>query len=84
MRKRINKPLTNKAIELTKESLAQMAAGANGKMDIEKAIGILNQSVMNSWSGLYALKPVQDKNRGQPHDLNEEEWKRLEEQFLAN
>ena len=84
MRKRINKPLTGKAVELTKESLAQMAAGANGKMDIEKAVGILNQSVMNSWSGLYALKPVQDKNRGQPHDLSEEEWQNLEKQIMAN
>ncbi len=84
MRKRINKPLTNKAIELTKESLAQMAAGVNGKMDIEKAIGILNQSVMNSWSGLYDLKPVQDKDRGQPHALSEEEWQNWEKQVLAN
>ena len=86
MRKRINKPLTNKAVELTKESLAQMAAGTNGKMDIEKAIGILNQSVMNSWSGLYALNQSdQDKNRGQPpYNLSEEEWQDLERQVLAN
>ena len=85
MRKRINKPLTSKAVGLTKESLAQMAAGENGKLDIEKAIGILNQSVMNSWSGLYALKPVQDNNRGQPpYDLSEEQWRNLERQVLAN
>jgi hypothetical protein len=84
MRKRINKPLTSKAVGLTKESLAQMAAGEDGKLDIEKAIGILNQSVMNSWSGLYALKPVQDKNRGQPYNLSEEDWQNLEKQVLAN
>lgn len=85
MRKRINKPLTSNAVALTKESLAKMAAGENGKMDIEKAICILNQSVMNSWSGLYALKqPVQDKNRGQPYNLSEEEWQNLEKQVLAN
>ena len=86
MRKRINKPLTNKAVGLTKESLAKMAADENGKMDIEKAICILNQSVMNSWSGLYALKqPVQDRSRGQTsHDLSEEEWQNLEKQVLAN
>ncbi len=84
MRKRINKPLTSKAVGLTKESLAQMAAGEDGKLDIEKAIGILNQSVMNSWSGLYALKPVQDKNRGQPYNLSEEDWHNLEKQVLAN
>ena len=78
--------MTSKAIGLTKESLAKMAAGENGKMDIEKAIGILNQSVMNSWSGLYALKqPVQDNNRGQPpYDLSEDQWRNLERQVLAN
>lgn len=86
MRKRINKPLTDKAIQLTRESLADMAKGESGKMDIEKAVAILNQSTMNSWSGLYALKqPPQDNNRGQPaQNMTDKDWENLEKQVLAN
>ncbi len=86
MRKRINKPLTNKAIELTKESLAQMAAGVNGKMDIEKAIGILNQSVMNSWQSLYDLKtPTKSKEQQSEYNAySADEWERLENLVVAN
>ena len=86
MRKRINKPLTDKAMQLTRESLAGMAKGENGKMDTEKAVAILNQSTMNSWSGLYALKqPPQDNNRGQPpQGMDDMDWENLEKQVLAN
>lgn len=86
MRKRINKPLTDKAIQLTRESLANMAKGESGKMDIEKAVAILNQSTMNSWSGLYALKQSpQDNNRGQlAQNMTDKDWENLEKQVLAN
>lgn len=86
MRKRINKPMTDKAVDLMKKSLAQMAADEDGKMNVAKAVSILNQSVMNGWSGLYALKnPVPDKSRGQPpYNLSDEEWKNLENQVLSN
>ncbi len=86
MRKRINKPLTNKAIDLTKESLAQMAAGVNGKMDIEKAVGILNQSVMNSWQSLYDLKtPTKSKEQQSEYNAySADEWERLENLVVAN
>lgn len=86
MRKRINKPLTDRAMQLTRESLANMAKGENGKMDTEKAAAILNQSTMNGWSGLYALKqPPQDNNRGQPpQDMTDKDWENLEKQVLAN
>lgn len=85
MRKRINKPLTNVAIRLIKDSLAKLA-GEDGKLNIEKAIGILNQSVMNGWLGLYELKtPV--KNKEQPSGYSAysaEEWEHLENLVLAN
>lgn len=86
MRKRINKPLTNKAIDLTKESLAQMAAGVNGKMDIEKAVGILNQLVMNSWQSLYDLKtPTKSKEQQSEYNAySADEWERLENLVVAN
>ena len=82
MRKRINKPLTNTAIGLIKDSLAKLAS-EDGKLNIEKAINILNQSIMHSWSGLYDLKtPV--KNKEQPCGYSEEEWNNLESQLVAN
>lgn len=85
MRKRINKPLTNTAIRLTKDSLAELAC-EDGKLNVEKAIGILNQSIMHSWPGLYALKaPI--KNKEQPcgySTYSVEEWENLERQLVAN
>ncbi len=77
MRKRINKPLTDRAMQLTRESLANMAKGENGKMDTKKAAAILNQSTMNGWSGLYALKQP-------PQDMTDRDWENLEKQVLAN
>lgn len=85
MRKRINKPMTNTAIGLTKDSLAELAE-EGGKLNIEKAIGILNQSIMNSWQGLYELKTLV-KNKEQPSGYNAysaEEWEHLENLVLAN
>lgn len=85
MRKRINKPMTNTAIGLTKDSLAELAE-EGGKLNIEKAIGILNQSIMNSWQGLYELKtPI--KNKEQPSGYSAysaKEWEHLENLVLAN
>lgn len=85
MRKRINKPMTNTAIGLTKDSLAELAE-EGGKLNIEKAIGILNQSIMNSWQGLHELKtPI--KNKEQPSGYSAysaKEWEHLENLVLAN
>ncbi len=62
MRKRMNKPLTDTAVRLVKDSLV-MLANENGKMNIMKAVAILNQSIMNGWTGLYELKTLSDKNK---------------------
>lgn len=51
MRKMIKAPLTNKALELSIKKLNKLAPG-----DIEKQKEILEQSVMNSWKGLFPLK----------------------------
>ena len=61
MRKRMNKPLIDRAVRLVKDSLV-MLAGENGKLNINKAVAILNQSIMNGWSGLYALKTPPDES----------------------
>ena len=51
MRKKIKKPLTKRAIELTLSKLQKLAPG-----DEEKKIKILNNSIMNCWQGIFQLK----------------------------
>ena len=52
MRKQIKKPLaTDRAIELAIKKLDKLSGGDN-----DKAIEILNQSILNSWQGLFPLK----------------------------
>lgn len=57
MRKQIKKLMTEKAIELAIKKLHELAAVPFGNsIDNDLAIQILNQSVMNSWQGLFPLK----------------------------
>lgn len=58
MRKQIKKPMTDKAIELAIKKINELSNGDN-----DKAIAILNQSIMNSWQGLFPLKnePLKSK-----------------------
>lgn len=51
MRNRIKKPLTDRAKVLLLEKLEKLAPG-----DEEKQIEILDQSIMNSWQGVFELK----------------------------
>jgi hypothetical protein len=53
MRKQIKSPLTEKALTLTLNKLDKL-----GESDQEK-IDILNQSIINSWKGVFALKADQ-------------------------
>lgn len=50
MRKHIKAPMTDKAIKLAMNKLEKLSGGDN-----DKAIQILNQSVENSWKGLFPL-----------------------------
>lgn len=64
MRKQIKKPMTDRAIELAMKKLQNLAAipfSDGDVMDHDLAIQILNQSIMNSWLGLFPLK---DSQRG--------------------
>ena len=57
MRKQIKKPMTDRAIELAIKKLEELSAlPFSDSMDNDMAIRILNQSVMNSWQGLFPLK----------------------------
>jgi hypothetical protein len=53
MRKKIRKPATDKAKDLVLKELH--------KNDLVTAISMLEQSIMNSWQGVFPLK--QQKNR---------------------
>ena len=57
-RKKIKKPMTDRAVELIIEKLNKLAA------DDETKIAILNQSIENSWQGVFPLK--EDKQQGKP------------------
>lgn len=56
MRKRIKAPMTDRAIQLAINKLNKLSGGNN-----DKAIKILEQSIMNSWKGLFELKEEKNK-----------------------
>lgn len=51
MRKKIKAPMTDNAIRLAMNNLQKLSGGDN-----EMAIEILEQSIMNSWKGLFEIK----------------------------
>lgn len=65
MRKQIKSPMTDRAVELAISKLEKLSGGDN-----DKAIAILEQSVMNSWKGLFELKETHDK----PQQSLAEKW----------
>lgn len=57
MRKKIKKPMTDRAVELAMAKLNKLAVTPfSDAMDNDIAIKILNQSVLNGWQGLFELK----------------------------
>lgn len=56
MRKSIKAPMTDKAITLAMNKLKKLASDPFDTFDEAKAIEILNQSIMNSWKGLFEVK----------------------------
>ena len=63
MRKKIRKPMTDRAIELMQKKLKGLATlPLSERMDNDLAIKILEQSTMNCWQSLYPLK---DNNKTQ-------------------
>ena len=56
MRERIKKPIsTQHTIDLLVKKLKELST-TNGNMDNDRAIEVLNQSIMNNWQDLYTLK----------------------------
>ncbi|MDE7207534.1 MAG: helix-turn-helix domain-containing protein [Lachnospiraceae bacterium] len=57
MRKQIKKPMTDRAVELAIKKLHELATVPfSDAMDNNLAVQILNQSILNSWQGLFPLK----------------------------
>lgn len=50
MRKKIRKPLTDYAVQLAIKTLARLREEGNDPQEV------LDQSIMNSWQGLFAVK----------------------------
>lgn len=64
MRKQIKKPMTDRAIELAIRKLKELSTlPFSDSIDNDLAIKILNQSVMNSWQGLFPLKEDGQKSK---------------------
>ena len=58
MRQKIKKPMTDRAVAMAKKRLEQLAGN-----DHDKAVRILDQSVLNCWQNLYGLKEDGRKDR---------------------
>lgn len=65
MRKTIKAPMSDKAITLAMSKLKKLATDPmTDAFDEQMAIDILNQSIMNSWKGLYQVKEEEPKRGG--------------------
>ena len=67
MRKAKNKPLTEKAISIAINKLNKLSKGDNNK-----AIQILNESILNSWTDLFPLREEQEPKHKSFADLARE------------
>ena len=76
MRKIIKKPLTERATTLLINKLNELSGG-----DDNKAIEIVNQSILNSWQSFY---PLSEKNKpnGINRDTTAEEIREIEKRLL--
>ena len=64
MRENIKKPIsTQHTVDLLVKKLKELST-VNGHMDNDKAIEVLNQSIMNNWQDLYGLKSNNNSSRG--------------------
>jgi len=72
MRKKIKKPMTEKAEELLIKALHRLSDKE------EEQIAILNQSIMNSWQGVFPLKENYNVRNNKPKLTIEEALKQME------
>lgn len=72
MRKKLKKPLTEHAQQLAYKKLIDLSNG-----DTSTANAILEQSILNSWQGLYPIKEVNDyaRTRNIPRDNGNKQYR---------
>lgn len=76
MRKLIKKPMTDRAVSLAMSKLQKLAMlPFSETMDNDLAIRILEQSVMNSWQGLFSLKETGKEKKKQGSTDILDEWR---------
>lgn len=85
-RKKIKKPMTDRAIRLAVSKLEKLAS-SSGEFKEDEAIEILNNSIMNGWQGLFALKGTAEKKQGSTNRFNnfpqrDYDYNALEKQLL--
>ena len=83
-RKKIKKPMTDRAIQLAISKLKKLAS-SSGEFKEEEAIEILNNSIMNGWQGLFPLKNAAEKkstNRFNNFHQRTYDYEKLEKQLL--
>lgn len=76
-RKKAKKPMTDNAVELLVKKLNEMS------QDVQEQIEILNQSIMNGWTGVYGLKKENFSTNVKPVNtgMAEEEKDMLDDLF---
>ena len=63
MREKIKKPIsTQHTVDLLVKKLKELST-VNGHMDNDRAIAVLDQSIMNNWQDLYGLKSNNNSSR---------------------
>ena len=80
-RKSIKKPMTDNAIKLLLGKLNKMSS------DVNEQIEILNQSIVNGWTGIFPLKTEkkqQKKSSFHNYQQRDYDFEDLEKQLLAN
>lgn len=68
-RQKIKAPMTDRAVELLITKLDKLAPG-----DDDAKIEILNQSIINGWKGIFALKDDKQAPKGKSKQDEFEEW----------
>lgn len=68
MRKKIKKPMTERAITLATNKLREVSVSANGTMDYDKAIAVVNRSILNCWTSFYPIEGDRKKRNKQEID----------------
>ena len=77
MRKKIKKPMSDRAVELAIEKLDKLSGG-----DTDLAVKIINQSIMYSYQGLFPLKE-ETKQNTKIHNFGERKYNYEELQRIA-